>query len=65
MAEVVNPKEYPKWIDHPTDEVGKTKDGKSIPVRVLVQDAKEEAKLLGKVDKDKETKEPEKKWPNK
>lgn len=39
--EVYNP--YPKWIDHPTDSVGTTKDGKRIPVRFIVQDAKEEA----------------------
>lgn len=35
--------EYPKWIDHPTEEAGKSKDGKRIPLRILVKDAKEEA----------------------
>lgn len=35
--------EYPKWIDHPTDNVGLSRDGKRIPKRILVQDAKEEA----------------------
>lgn len=40
--------EYPKWIDHPTEDAGKTKDGKRIPVRFIVQDAKEEAKYYPK-----------------
>lgn len=35
---------YPKWIDHPTD---KDATGR-FPVRVLVEDEKEEAELLGK-----------------
>jgi len=31
-------KEYPKWVDHPHEIRGKTKDGKPIPQRVLVAD---------------------------
>lgn len=46
--EVINENEYPKWIDHPTEEVAKTRDGKSIPKRILVKDAKEEAKYYPK-----------------
>lgn len=53
---------YPKWIDHPTEKevvhinesVGKDQFKKHIvknehPKRVLVQNEKEEAELLGKV----------------
>jgi len=60
-----NPKEYPKWIDHPTNDRGTTRDGKRIPERVLVNDAKEEAKVLGKVEEKEDKKSEEKKWPNK
>lgn len=38
----MNDKEYPKWIDHPTDYVAITKDNKPIPKRILVLNAKEE-----------------------
>ncbi len=38
---------YPKWVDHPTEIEGKTKDGTPIPKRVMVADEKEE-KALGK-----------------
>lgn len=40
---------YPKWVDHPTN---KTKHSvipsKEIPVRVLVNNAEEEAEVTGK-----------------
>lgn len=64
-------KEYPKWIETKT-EVAKTKDGKPIYERVLVQNAKEEQKALGAPDKVEETDKKEEetdpkkpKWPNK
>ncbi len=75
MSEV---KEYPKWIDHPSDVNRTTKDGTKVMERVLVHDAKEEAKVLGKVKyeddpkkedsgKKEEAKKEEvkKQWPNK
>ncbi len=40
--------EYPKWVDHPTEVNRVCKDGTKVMERVLVQDAKEEAKVTGK-----------------
>jgi hypothetical protein len=49
MAKDEAPKfvEYPKWVDS-KNEIAKTKDGKPIYERVLVQDADEEAEVTGK-----------------
>ncbi len=44
--------EYPRWVDHPTEIAAKTKDGKSIPKRLIVKSKTEEDELLSKkVDK--------------
>lgn len=40
---------YPKWVDHHSDEVAKTKAGKPIMARVLVNDEAEEAEATGKL----------------
>lgn len=54
--------EYPKWIDHPTDNRGMTRDNQRIPARILVKDDKEEESYYPKEDAKEEAKP---KWPSK
>lgn len=38
---------FPRWVENIKNEIAKTKAGKPIFERVLVQDAKEEAEVTG------------------
>lgn len=40
--------EYPKYVDSPTEKTTHSVTKKEIPLKVLVQNKKEEAELLGK-----------------
>lgn len=44
--------EYPKYVDHPTEVVGKTVDGTPIPKRVVVK-SKDDEDALGSEPKPK------------
>lgn len=48
--------DYPKFVEHPTEKVIHSVTKKEIPLRVLVQDKKEEQELLGKSSKHNEPK---------
>lgn len=46
-------KKFPYWVEHPTKIEAKTKDGKDIPLRVLLKSEDDYNELFGSVAKKK------------